>query len=159
MQKVVPCLWFNSNADEAIDYYASIFKDIEIGERTYYDAPSAEVSGQAVGDVMTIEFELFCQKFLALNGGPEFKFTEAISFIVNCDDQAEIDYYWDKLTADGEPSQCGWLKDKYGVSWQITPANMNELLADPDQEKVKRAMETMLSMNKLDIAQLEQAKS
>lgn len=106
MQKVVPCLWFNSNADEAIDYYASIFKDMKIGERTYYDEPSSEVSGKAVGDVMTIEFELFGQKFLALNGGPEFKFTEAISFIVNCDDQAEIDYYWDKLTAEGEPSQC-----------------------------------------------------
>src|SRR5687767_5391958 len=121
MQKITPCLWFDDKAEEAVNFYLSIFKNGKILNLTRYDEAGAKVSGQAAGSVMTIEFELFGQKFMALNGGPIFKFTEAISLMVNCETQAEVDELWQKLSAVPESEQCGWLKDKYGLSWQIVP--------------------------------------
>src|SRR5688572_10461077 len=118
MQKITPCLWFDDNAEEAVKFYKSIFKKSKVGKTARYDEAGAKVSGQPKGSVMTIEFEIEGQKFLALNGGPIFKFTEAVSFIVHCKTQAEVDYYWKKLCAGGKEVQCGWLKDKFGMSWQ-----------------------------------------
>jgi predicted 3-demethylubiquinone-9 3-methyltransferase (glyoxalase superfamily) len=158
MQKIVPCLWFNNNAEEAVKLYTSLFKDSKILNTSRYDEESAKVSGQSAGSVLTVEFELEGQKFTALNGGPLFKFTEAISFQVFCKTQKEIDELWEKLTAHGgEESQCGWLKDKFGLSWQIVPTILGELLSDPDKAKASRAMHAMLQMKKLDIAKLEEA--
>ncbi len=154
MQKITPFLWFNDNAEEAMNFYTSIFKNAKIGNVMRYGAagPGPE------GTVMTATFQLEGQEFMVLNGGPAFKFTEAISFFVNCETQEEIDRLWEKLTADGgEESQCGWLKDKYGLSWQIVPGNLGQLLNNPDREKAKRAMNAMLQMKKLDIQALEQA--
>lgn len=154
MQKITPFLWFNDNAEEAMNFYTSIFKNAKIGNVTRYGAagPGPE------GSVMTATFQLEGQEFMVLNGGPAFKFTEAISFFVNCETQEEIDRLWEKLTADGgKESQCGWLKDKYGLSWQIVPSNLSQLLNNPDREKAKRAMNAMLQMKKLDIQALEQA--
>ena len=157
-QKITPCLWFDKQAKDAAAFYTSIFKDSAVERTTKFDDASSEVSGQPKGSVMTAEFEIAGQKFLGLNGGPQFKFSEAISFIVNCEDQDEIDYFWSRLTADGgEESQCGWLKDKFGLSWQIIPENMNDLVAGPDPEGSKRAMEAMLKMNKLDVQKLQDA--
>lgn len=154
MQKITPFLWFDNNAEEAINLYTSIFKDSKIGKVSRYgkEGPGPE------GAVMTAEFELFGQKFVALNGGPMFKFTEAISFVVNCESQEEVDNYWNKLTANGgQESQCGWLKDKFGLSWQIVPTILNKLLTDPDKQKAGKAMHAMMKMKKIEIAKLEAA--
>ena len=157
MQKITPCLWFDSQAEEAATFYASIFKKSKIIAISRYDAQSAAQSGRAEGSVLTVEFELDGQRFTALNGGPIFKLSEAVSFMIDCKDQEEVDYYWNKLVAGGEESQCGWLKDKFGLSWQIVPAVLGKMLADKDAEKAKRAMGAMLTMQKLDIAKLEAA--
>jgi len=156
MQKITPCLWFNNNTEEAVKLYTSVFKNSKIGKTTRYDEEGAKVSGMPAGAILTIEFELNGQAFLALNGGPAFKFTEAISFVIDCKDQAEVDYFWEKLIANGgEESVCGWLKDPFGVSWQVTPSILNELLSDPDPKKAQGAMKAMLSMKKLDIEGLK----
>ena len=157
MQKITPFLWFNDNAEEAVNLYVSIFKDSRINAITRYEEQGAAVSGRPNGSVMTIQFELEGQEFVALNGGPIFKFTEAVSFVVNCRTQEEVDEYWEKLTAGGEESQCGWLKDKYGLSWQIVPIVLPEMLQDKDPAKAKRVMEAMLQMKKIDIPTLKRA--
>lgn len=158
MKQITPCLWFDTRAEEAVNFYASVFKNSKIGKTLRYDESSAKVSGMPAGSVLTIEFEIDGNKFLALNGGPLFKFTEAISFMIDCKDQAEVDYYWDKLiSGGGEESQCGWLKDKFGVSWQVVPSAMSQLLGSKDTAKAKRAMKAMLTMKKLIIKDLEEA--
>lgn len=157
MQKITPCLWFDNQAEEAVNFYTSIFKNSRIGMISRYGKEGFEIHGQKEGTVLTIEFELEGQKFLALNGGPVFKFNEAVSFIVDCETQEELDYYWGKLSAVPESEQCGWLKDKYGVSWQIVPAIVNELISDPDPVKSGRVMNALLQMKKLDIEKLKQA--
>jgi predicted 3-demethylubiquinone-9 3-methyltransferase (glyoxalase superfamily) len=151
--KISPFLWFDTQAEEAVKFYTSIFKNSKIGKTARYPEGSPGPAGQ----VMTVEFELDGQRFTALNGGPHFKFTEAISFVVDCADQKEVDYYWDKLLAGGQPSQCGWLKDKFGLSWQIVPRQLGELFATKDAAKAKRVMDAMLKMVKLDVKTLEQA--
>ena len=156
-QKITPFLWFDTQAEEAVKFYASIFKNSKIGNTTRYDEEGAKVSGRPKGSVMTIDFEIAGQEFTALNGGPLFKFTEAISFVVNCETQREVDDFWEKLSAGGEKSQCGWLKDKYGLSWQVVPTILIEFLQDKDPAKAKRVMHAMLQMSKLDIAKLKQA--
>ncbi|HTU34707.1 MAG TPA: VOC family protein [Candidatus Acidoferrum sp.] len=155
MAKITPFLWFENNAEEAVNFYVSIFPNSKIGATARYSQESANASGMPKGSVMTVEFELDGQKFMALNGGPHFKFTEAVSFMVNCDTQAEIDHYWNKLSEGGKPNNCGWLKDKYGLSWQIVPAVLPKLLSDP--QRVPGVMKALLQMNKLDIAKLEEA--
>jgi predicted 3-demethylubiquinone-9 3-methyltransferase (glyoxalase superfamily) len=160
MQKITPFLWFNGNAEEAAKFYTSIFKNSKIGRILRYDEETARVSqsGRAAGSVLTIEFEIEGQKFVALNGGPQFKFNESISFVVNCETQKEVDYFWGKLTADGgEESQCGWLRDKFGVSWQVTPTVLIDMLHDKDPEKAERVMKAMLHMQKIDIKKLKEA--
>ena len=159
MQKITPFLWFDKNAEEAVKFYASIFKNSKVGSLTRYDEASANVSGQQAGSVMTAAFQLEGQDFVAINGGPHFKFTEAISFVINCETQKEVDYYWDRLSEGGDPKaqQCGWLKDKFGVSWQIVPTILNKLLQDKNPGKSKRVVEALLRMKKLDIKALEQA--
>ena len=147
------CLWFDGQAEEAANHYASIFENARIGRIVR----STEAGPGPAGSVITVEFELNGQRFVGLNGGPEFRFNEAISFQVFCEDQDEVDYYWSKLSEGGEESACGWLKDKYGVSWQVIPDGMIELIADPDPEKAARAMEAMLAMTKLDIAAIRRA--
>ena len=158
MQKITPCLWFDNKAEEAANFYTSIFKNSKISNITRYGKEGYEIHGKEAGTVMTMDFEIEGQKFLALNGGPEFKFNEAISFIVSCKTQKEVDYYWEKLTADGgQESVCGWLKDKYGVSWQIVPEVLSKLVGDPASEKSQRAMKAMLQMKKIDIEGLKKA--
>lgn len=158
MQKITPFLWFDNRAEEAAAFYTSVFKDSEIGSKAEYDDAASEVSGQPKGSVMVVDFEIAGQKFIALNGGPQFKFTEAVSFVIDCKDQDEIDYYWSRLTADGgEESMCGWLKDKFGLSWQVTPTVLNDLIGGSDPNGAKRAMEAMLKMKKLDIQKLKDA--
>jgi predicted 3-demethylubiquinone-9 3-methyltransferase (glyoxalase superfamily) len=157
MQKITPFLWFNDNAEEAVKFYTSIFKNSKIGKIARYDEAGEKVAGRPAGSVMTVEFELEGQDFIALNGGPHFKFTEAISFVVNCKTQAELDYYWEKLTAGGEEVQCGWLKDKFGLSWQVVPTVLGELLSSKDAAESQRVMEAMLKMVKLDIKKLQAA--
>ncbi len=159
ISKIYPCLWFDSQAEEAAKFYTSIFKDSKMGRIARYPEGSADSpANKPDGSVMTVEFELEGQTFLALNGGPVFKFSEAISFTIDCEDQAEVDYFWDKLLeGGGEESQCGWLKDKFGLSWQVVPKRINELYADPDPVKVKRVFDAMMTMVKLDIAKLEKA--
>jgi predicted 3-demethylubiquinone-9 3-methyltransferase (glyoxalase superfamily) len=157
MQKITPFLWYDSEAEEAANFYASIFKNSSVGSITRYDDSAAKAAGRPEGSAMTVEFQLDGQEFVALNGGPHFKFTEAVSFVVNCDSQEEVDYFWDKLMAGGQESQCGWLKDKYGLSWQITPTILPELLKQKDAAKAKRVMEAMLQMKKIDIATLKKA--
>lgn len=156
-QKITPFLWFDGQAEEAVNFYTSIFKGSKISSVTRYNEEVAKVAGRPKGSVMTIDFELAGQKFTALNGGPEFKFTEAVSFVVHCETQEEVDEFWEKLSAGGQKSQCGWLKDKYGLSWQITPVLLLEYLQHKDPQKVQRAMHAMLQMSKLDIAKLKQA--
>ena len=153
MQKITPFLWFNDQAEEAMNFYTSIFKNSKIGSISRY----GEGGPGQPGSVMTANFELDGQEFMVLNGGPLFTFTEAISFFVNCETQAEVDELWTKLTEGGEESQCGWLKDKYGLSWQIVPSVLGELLNDPDAEKAGRVMNAMLQMKKIDIAGLRAA--
>lgn len=150
---IAPCLWFNANAEEAVNYYVSIFKDSKVLHVDRY----SDVGPDPNAPVIYIEFQINGQSFGAINGGPEFTFSEAISFIVECADQAEVDYYWNTLTKEGEESQCGWLKDKYGVSWQIVPTVLNDLIRDPDRERAGQVMRRMLQMKKLDIAELQAA--
>lgn len=155
MQKIVPFLWFDDNAEEAMKFYVSIFKDSKILNTTRY----SDAGPGTPGKLMTGTFQLEGQQFHALNGGPQFKFTEAISLFVNCETQQEVDDLWAKLTAGGgEESQCGWLKDKFGLSWQIIPTALGEMLGDKDPEKAKRAMEAMLRMKKIDIEALKEAR-
>ena len=153
-QKITTFLWFDANAEEAARFYTSIFKDSRIVSTARY----GDAGPGPKGSVMTVKFELEGQEFLALNGGPHFTFTEAISLLVNCESQQEVDEMWSKLLAGGgQESQCGWLKDRFGLSWQVTPTRLPELIADPDPQKAKRAMEAMMTMKKIDIARLEQA--
>jgi predicted 3-demethylubiquinone-9 3-methyltransferase (glyoxalase superfamily) len=153
MQGITPFLWFDSNAEEAVKYYTSIFKNSKIGKIARY----GDAGPGPKGSVVTVEFELNGQKFIALNGGPEFKFNESISFMVECESQQEIDYYWEKLTEGGQEVQCGWLKDKFGLSWQVTPTALLKMIADPDPAKANRAMAAMLKMIKIDLATVQRA--
>jgi predicted 3-demethylubiquinone-9 3-methyltransferase (glyoxalase superfamily) len=158
MQKITPFLWFDSNAEEAVNFYVSIFKNSKVEKVTRYNEASSKAAGRAQGSVMTMEFQLEGQRFTAINGGPHFKFTEAISFVVDCETQEEVDYFWNKLTVDGgQESQCAWLKDKYGLSWQIVPRVLIEMIGDKDPQKAQRVMEAMLQMKKIDIATLQRA--
>ena len=158
-QLLTPCLWFDSQAEEAARFYTGIFKNSKIQEITRYPEAGHDIHGRAAGSVMTVEFELNGQPFTTLNGGPHFKFNEAVSFQVMCETQEEVDHYWNRLGQGGDPKaqQCGWLKDKYGLSWQVVPTGMVEMLNDPDREKTNRVMEAMLQMKKLDIAELKRA--
>jgi predicted 3-demethylubiquinone-9 3-methyltransferase (glyoxalase superfamily) len=164
MQKITPFLWFDNQAEEAANFYVDVFNSAPLsrkksttGKVARYDKAGAKVSGRPEGSAMTIEFELDGHEFVGLNGGPYFKFTEAVSFMVHCKTQEEIDHFWDKLSAVPESEQCGWLKDKFGVSWQIVPDVLNELLSDSDSEKAGRAMQAMLQMKKIDIEGLKKA--
>lgn len=155
-RKIIPCLWFDNRAEEAVKFYTSIFKDSKIGDTSYYGKEGFDIHHQKEGTVLTIEFEINGQSLTALNGGPVFKFNESISLQVFCDTQQEIDYYWDNLTGDGgEESYCGWLKDKYGLSWQIVPSILSDLMKDP--AKAGRVMSAFMEMRKLDIEKLKQA--
>ncbi len=154
MQKITPFLWFDNQAEEAVNFYVSVFKNSKVGTITRY----GDSGPGPKGSVMTIAFELDGQNFTALNGGPHFKFTEAISLVVNCADQEEVDYFWEKLTADGgQEVQCGWLKDKYGLSWQVVPKILPELLQSGDPKKSERVMKALMQMKKLDVAKLKEA--
>jgi predicted 3-demethylubiquinone-9 3-methyltransferase (glyoxalase superfamily) len=156
-QKITPFLWFDSQAEQAANFYVSIFKQSRIGGIARYDDEASRAAGRPKGSVMTVEFELDGQKFIALNGGPHFKFTEAISLFVNCENQKEVDYFWEKLSAGGQEVECGWLKDRFGLSWQVVPAALLEMLQDKDPEKSKRTMAAMLKMKKLDVDALRKA--
>src|SRR5438876_1822875 len=156
-QKITPFLWFDDKAEEAAKFYCSIFENSKLGDITRYDEEAAKVSGRPAGSVMVVEFQLGDQEFVALNGGPFFKFTEAVSFVVNCETQKEVDYFWEKLSAGGEESRCGWLKDRFGLSWQVVPTVLTEMLADNDTVKAKRVTHAMLQMDKIDIPTLQKA--
>jgi predicted 3-demethylubiquinone-9 3-methyltransferase (glyoxalase superfamily) len=152
-QKITPNLWFDTEAEEAADFYTSVFKNSRIvNVARYTDAGPREA-----GTVMTVEFELDGQRFVGINGGPQFKFDEAVSFAITCETQDDVDYYWDRLSEGGEEGQCGWLKDRYGVSWQVVPTGMEEVFGDPDPQRAQRAMQAMFGMSKLDIAELRRA--
>lgn len=153
MRQIMPCLWFDTQGEEAAAFYTSVFPDSRVTAVTHY----TEAGPRPAGSVMTVAFELAGQEFIALNGGPELTFSEAVSFQVICENQDEVDHYWERLSAGGEEGPCGWLKDRYGVSWQIIPAALPELLAGPDKEKVQRVTSAMLGMRKLDIVGLQQA--
>lgn len=153
MQKITTHLWFDDQALEAAEFYTSIFENSKVVDVSHY----GDGAPRPAGTVLTVTFELEGQRFVALNGGPHFTFTEAISLYVDCEDQAEVDYYWDKLVDGGEPSMCGWLKDRYGLSWQIIPNELPQLLTDPDPERSQRAMQAMLTMNKIDIGAIRKA--
>lgn len=154
-QKITPFLWFDNQAEQAVNFYTSIFKNSKIGNVTRYTGEGAKASGQPEGTAMTVAFTLDGQNFAAINGGPIFKFTEAVSFVINCEDQEEVDHFWNKLTEEGgKESQCGWLKDKFGLSWQVVPRLMGELMSGPKANKV---MHAMLQMKKIDIKKLEEA--
>jgi predicted 3-demethylubiquinone-9 3-methyltransferase (glyoxalase superfamily) len=159
IRRITPCLWFDDQGEQAAELYTSIFPNSRITSIARYGEAGREIHGRPAGSVMTVAFELDGQPFTALNGGPVFKFTEAVSLQVDCETQAQVDYYWDKLGAGGDEAaqQCGWLKDKYGLSWQIVPTVLPELMADPDPAKRDRVMTAMLKMKKLDIAALERA--
>jgi predicted 3-demethylubiquinone-9 3-methyltransferase (glyoxalase superfamily) len=152
-QKITPNLWFDTEAEEAAKFYVSVFKDSRIVGKTHY----TEGSPREPGMVMTVDFELNGQRFTGINGGDNFKFDEAVSFLISCEDQDEVDYYWEKLSEGGSEGQCGWLKDRYGLSWQVVPTGMEEVFGDPDPERARRAMEAMLTMSKLDVAELRRA--
>ena len=152
-QKIIPNLWFDTEAEEAAGFYTSVFKNSRIVNVTHY----TEAGPREAGSVMTVEFELDGQRFVGINGGPDFTFSEAVSFQITCQGQDEVDYYWDRLTDGGEEWPCGWLKDKYGLSWQVVPTGMEELFADPDQSRATRAMQAMFGMSKLDMAALQRA--
>jgi len=158
-QSIHPCLWFDDEAEEAAKYYTGIFKKSKIGKITHYGEAGRETHKRPPGSVLTVEFELDGIKFTALNGGPIFKFNEAVSLQIMCKDQKEVDYYWEKLTPGGDPSAqvCGWLKDKYGLSWQVVPDIMSDLIGDPKSDKSQRAMAAMMKMKKIDIAEIERA--
>lgn len=157
--KITPCLWFDDQAEAAANFYISIFKNSKITAITRYPAVGQEIHGKPAGSVLTVEFELDGQRFTALNGGPHFKFNEAISLQIECATQEEVDYFWEKLGAGGDPAaqQCGWLKDKLGLSWQVVPKGMVEMLNHPDSARVQRAFAAMLQMKKLDLAELQRA--
>ncbi len=157
IQKITPFLWFDNQAEEAVKFYTSVFRNSRINKITRYDEESSKAAGKPKGSVMTVEFELEGQELVALNGGPQFKFTEAVSFVVNCDSQDEVDYYWEKLTEAGDvqAQQCGWLKDKYGLSWHVVPRVLIELLKDP--VKLQKVMRAVLQMKKIDIETLKKA--
>lgn len=159
--RITPFLWFADQAEEAADFYISLFPNSRIVDVTRYGDAGQEVTGGTPGSVMTVTFELDGEPITALNGGPLFTFTEAISLQVRCDSAAEVDHFWDGLSAGGDPAaqQCGWLKDRFGVSWQVVPTALGELLADPDPEKARRVMEAMLAMKKIDIAELERVRA
>jgi predicted 3-demethylubiquinone-9 3-methyltransferase (glyoxalase superfamily) len=158
-QRIAPCLWFDQQAEEAAQFYVSVFKNSKILRVARYPKAGQEVHKQPPGSVMTVEFELDGQPFTALNGGPDFKFNEAVSLQVNCKDQEEVDYYWEKLSQGGDPraQQCGWLKDKYGLSWQVIPTALPDMLKDHESTQAQRAMEAMLRMKKIDIREVERA--
>ena len=156
-QRITPFLWFDTQAEEAAGFYVSIFKNSRIKGLARYDSEAAQAAGRPKGSVMTVQFELDGQDFVALNGGPVFKFTEAISFVVNCESQDEIDHFWQQLSAGGQEVECGWLKDRFGVSWQVVPTMLGELLQDKDPEKPKRVMAALMKMKKLDIGGLRRA--
>jgi predicted 3-demethylubiquinone-9 3-methyltransferase (glyoxalase superfamily) len=158
-QKIRTCLWFDGQAEEAAAFYVAVFGDGRIGTILRYGSVGREIHGHAPGDVLVVEFELHGQPFMALNGGPQFKFDEAISFVLQCDTQDEIDHYWNALSDGGDEraQRCGWLKDRYGVSWQVVPTALNAMLTDPDAGKADRVMAALLRMRKLDIAELQQA--
>ena len=158
MQKITPFLWFDHQAEEAAKFYTSVFKNSKVGRILRYDEATAKAAGGPVGSVLTIEFEIEGQKFTALNGGPQFKFNESVSFVVYCQTQDEVDYFWQKLTADGgQESECGWLRDKFGLSWQITPTVLIEMLHDKEPKKSGRVMNAMMQMQKIDISKLKAA--
>jgi predicted 3-demethylubiquinone-9 3-methyltransferase (glyoxalase superfamily) len=158
-KKITPCLWFDTQAEEAAKFYASVFKNSKVGKISRYGKEGFEVHGKKAGTVMTVEFELEGQKFLALNGGPHFKFNEAVSFQVPCETQEEIDHFWSELAKDGEEGRCGWLKDKFGLSWQVFPRALPEMLMDGNSETAQRVMRSMLQMRKIDIAALRRAQA
>ena len=153
MPKITPNLWFDTEAEEAADFYISVFKNSRVVNVARY----TEAGPREAGMVMTVEFELDGQRFVGINGGPQFTFDEAVSFQIDCDTQDDVDYYWERLSEGGKEGPCGWLRDKYGLSWQVVPTGMDELFADPDPERARRAMEAMLKMSKLDIAVLQSA--
>jgi predicted 3-demethylubiquinone-9 3-methyltransferase (glyoxalase superfamily) len=153
MPQITPFLWFDGQAEEAASHYVSIFPNSRLGQVMRY----GEAGPGPKGSVMVVSFELDGRPFTALNGGPQFRFTEAVSFVVDCETQEEVDHYWEKLSAGGQESQCGWLKDRFGLSWQIVPRALIELMSDPDPERSRRVTEAMLQMNKIDIAELERA--
>ncbi|HYM99844.1 MAG TPA: VOC family protein [Aestuariivirgaceae bacterium] len=158
-QRIAPCLWFDDQAEAAVAFYTSVFRNSKIVKIARYGEAGKEIHRKPAGSVMTVAFELDGQTFTALNGGPVFKFNEAISLQVNCETQEEVDHYWDKLSAGGDKKaqQCGWLKDKYGVSWQVVPTVLPEMITDPDAEKSQRVFQSMLQMKKIDIAELKRA--
>jgi len=158
-QKIAPCLWFDDQAEEAAKFYTSIFKNSKIGKISRYGEAGKEIHKKKPGTALTVAFELEGQQFTALNGGPQFKFTEAISFQIDCQTQEEVDYFWEKLSAGGDPKsqQCGWLKDKFGVSWQVVPSIVSEMISHPDATRSQRAFGAMMQMKKLDIAALQKA--
>jgi predicted 3-demethylubiquinone-9 3-methyltransferase (glyoxalase superfamily) len=158
-RKITPCLWFDTQAEEAAKFYASVFKNSKIGKISRYGKEGFEVHGKKAGTVMTVEFELEGQKFMALNGGPHFKFNEAVSFQVPCETQEEIDHFWSELAKDGEEGRCGWLKDKFGLSWQVFPRALPEMLMDRNSETAQRVMRSMLQMRKIDLAALRRAQA
>lgn len=153
MQKVTPWLWFDTEAEDAAKFYTSVFKNSRINSVSHY----GEAGPRPAGSVMTVSFELDGQQFVGLNGGPEFPFTEAVSFMVDCESQEEVDYFWETLATEGEEGQCGWLRDRFGLSWQIVPRQLDQLLSDPDPARAQRAMAAMLKMGKLDIRALQAA--
>src|SRR3989441_557938 len=157
MQKITPFLWFDNQAEKAVNFYVSIFKNSKIRSIARYEEEAAKASGRPKGSVMTVAFELNGQEFTALNGGPLFKFTEAMSLVVNCETQEEVDHFWETLSAGGQEVQCGWLKDRFGVSWQVVPTVLREMLQDKDPEKSKRIMAALLRMKKLSIEGLKNA--
>jgi predicted 3-demethylubiquinone-9 3-methyltransferase (glyoxalase superfamily) len=158
LQKITPCLWFDGKAQEAVNLYTSLFKNSKILLTSHYTEEGMETHKKKPGEILTIKFELDGQQLTALNGGPEFKFTEAVSLQINCENQEEIDHFWHSLIADGgEESVCGWLKDKYGLSWQITPSVLEKMITDKDVEKVKRVFKALMKMKKINIAELEAA--
>ena len=156
-QKITPCLWFDDQAEDAAKFYVSVFKNSKLGEISRYGKEGFEIHGRKAGTVMTAEWEIEGQKFVGLNGGPQFKFSEAISFQIMCEDQKEIDHFWSKLTAGGQEGPCGWLKDKFGLSWQVVPKELTEMMNDSDSPRSERAMEAMLQMKKIDIKAMQDA--
>jgi predicted 3-demethylubiquinone-9 3-methyltransferase (glyoxalase superfamily) len=156
-KKITPCLWFDSQAEEAAKFYVSVFRNSKIGKISRYGKQGFEIHGRQAGTVMTVEFEIEGQKFVALNGGPHFKFNEAVSFQVPCETQQEIDYFWGELGKGGEESHCGWLKDKFGLLWQIFPEALPQMLLDENSDSAQRVMRSMLQMRKIDLAALERA--
>jgi predicted 3-demethylubiquinone-9 3-methyltransferase (glyoxalase superfamily) len=158
-QRITPFLWFDNQAEEAVAFYTSIFKNSKVLTTARYTEEASQAAGRPAGSVMVVDFELDGQRITALNGGPHFKFNEAVSLVVHCQSQEEVDYYWDRLSQDGDPraQQCGWLKDRFGLSWQVVPDRVTALLTDRDPEKGRRAMAAILTMKKIDVAEVERA--